>query len=76
MNGDLNVDTPESFTEFGVRWRAGDFTTVQPQATEADARAFATLVNPTGDARAEIVRRTVTRTDWQSVDNAKETNAR
>lgn len=70
------MDTPESFTEFAVRWRAGDFASVDPYRSEADARAFAQLINPTGDARAEVVSRTVTRTDWKPADTTKETSTR
>jgi hypothetical protein len=66
------IDMPDSFEEYGVRWRAGDFDRVDTHGTEADARDFARIINPTGDARAEVVSRTVTRTDWQPVDQASE----
>jgi hypothetical protein len=61
--------TFEEFTEYGVRWHAGDFDTVQVYASDQDARDFAVMINPTGDAKAEVVQRTVTRTDWQAVDS-------
>jgi hypothetical protein len=59
----------DTFTEYGVRWRAGDFDTVQVYASNQDARDFAVMINPTGDAKAEVVQRTVTRTDWTAVDS-------
>jgi hypothetical protein len=62
--------------EWGIRWRAGDLARVDPHRSEADARDFALIINPTGDARAEVVSRTVTRTDWQPVDTSKEISVR
>lgn len=67
--------TFEEFTEYGVRWTAGDFTTVQPCPTERGARDFAQIINPTGDARAEIVARTVTHTPWQPINQPSEVPA-
>jgi hypothetical protein len=55
------------FVEWGVRWHAGSFSAVDVRDTEAEAREFLAVVDGSGtQSQAELVHRTVTRTEWQA----------
>lgn len=59
--------TWSSFEEYGVRWHTDAFVVTEGRDTQNDAREFVHIIDPDGNGRAEVVHRTVTRSEWQPV---------